>query len=146
MSKLFSLHSLSQVPYTPHANAFELFTLFHAIQPKRVYPLIKRTYSDDQMSTIPMDILNDDCEIVDDGDFPEDQRIELEESQRSFLDISQDYEDLGDLPSSEEISDPISDVCTDDDDDEDEGLRYSSILLKTHTSSNQFQINAILFQ
>lgn len=86
-----------------------------------MYPIIKRTYADDQMSTIPMDILNDDCEIVDGDDFPEDMEVELDGSQRSLLFISQDNEDLGDS-FSEEISGPEPDIFTDDDDEEEEAI------------------------
>lgn len=132
------------VPYTPHANAFELFTLLQAVNPQRVCPIIKRTYADDRMSTIPTDLLNDDCEIVDDDDIPEDMEIVPENSQSSFLKRTQDSEDLDEL-FSEEISEP--DLCTRSDDDEDE-LRYGCILLKTHENFIEFPINfeRFLFQ
>lgn len=41
-----------QIPYTPHANAFELNAIFEMLKPQRVYPLIQRSYPDDQMSAI----------------------------------------------------------------------------------------------
>lgn len=54
-----------QIPYTPHAGAHELYSLFQVVQPKRVHPLVKQSYSNDPLTVIPESVLNVGCEIVD---------------------------------------------------------------------------------
>lgn len=83
-----------QVPYTPHAGAHELHDLFYTVQPKRVHPLIKQSYNDDQMTVISEHILNPNCEIV--GYDLDESIIEVEEQLEdvdnsgggSFLELS----------------------------------------------------------
>lgn len=71
--------------------------------------MIQRSYADDQLAVIPMDLLNDNCEIVDDDNFPENwEQNALEDSYHTFLTVSQDIIS-GDL-SSMDISGPILDV------------------------------------
>lgn len=111
------------MPYTPHAGAYELHNLFKVVQPKRVHPLVRQSFIDDQMCVIPSQLLNDGCEIV---GFELDESIELKDrsermelsnalasgnegSDDSFLELSQVLSgEISDLSS--EISGPILDV------------------------------------
>lgn len=83
--------------------------------------MIQPSYADDQMSAIQMDLLNDDCEIVDDDNFsvnfPENGH---EDSLHTFLDQSQNSIS-GEM--STEISGAIDDLSSDN-----EQLRYFFLL------------------
>lgn len=102
----------SQVSYTPHATSHILHTLFQTLEPKRVFPLVPQGFSDALMSTIPEDILNNGCEVVDYiewggadiqqndivfNDDDDDISLNVEEhishSERSFLDLSEEFQD-----------------------------------------------------
>lgn len=105
---------MPQVPYTPHANAYELSNLFQTVKPKRVHPLIPRCYADNRMSVIAADLLNDDCEIVENDNFPENHESEDENSVRAFFDTSREIS--GELSSDEMYNDaPVLDLLSDDD-------------------------------
>lgn len=97
---------MPQIPYTPHANATELEKLFRTIEPERVHTLIQQSYADDQATVIPKKILNDHCEIVDDG-CSVNWTNEHEDSNGSFLQFTQH-------DCSDDISGPISDLSSSD--------------------------------
>lgn len=52
-----------QVHYTPHPTTQTLHNVIELLQPKRVHPLLPQTYTDDPLTVIPMEILNEGCVI-----------------------------------------------------------------------------------
>ncbi|XP_031628419.1 uncharacterized protein LOC116344139 isoform X2 [Contarinia nasturtii] len=102
MNKLEKIPGLFVVPYTPHPSRNDLFCLFKAIEPKRIYPLYHSGFADDPMCLIPNDILPEDCEVMDLKKLNDDKPPffdELEESQESLED------------SSEGLSPPLQETC-----------------------------------
>lgn len=53
-----------QVAYADHASAYTLSHLLNVIQPERVHPLVEYELCNNSMSQIPMEILSENCEVV----------------------------------------------------------------------------------
>lgn len=87
------IKGLFLVPYTPHAGQLTLHCVFEALKPKRIYPLVPRGYDDDLTSIIPNDLLNDGCKVIETDDL----HITHEESENSFLNISEESSGSGSI-------------------------------------------------